>query len=231
MAHRIRSGEITIFCAFVLFCVAWVTLRFVRDPLSVWEAANAAHPELLMALNSLDVASILATLAILAGGLPLLVSALRQAVASRRWRLLALFAVPLAAAAILTAIGLADIAWSSVSQSGTVTMLQPVPVQIALVLLLVIAIGGSAAAIAAAMGRSELDERLLRFALLPAGIATAALALGLLAALALSMLIFSEAPQVSLGPLVQGADLVLMLTAAVLAVAGLRRGIQAARGS
>jgi hypothetical protein len=228
MAHRIRSSEIAIFCAFVLFCVAWLAMRFVRDPLPIWKAAVAAHPALLLTLTAMDLAGLVATLAVFVGGLPLLISALAQAVAARRWRLLALFAVPLLAAATLVVVGLADIPWSSTSQSGVVHMLQPVAVQIGLVLLAVLAVGGSAAAIAAAVGRSELDERTLRFALVPAGVATAALALGLVAAVALTALIYSEAPQVSLGSPVQVADLLLMLVAVVLAGAAVRRGVRAA---
>lgn len=113
-----------------------------------------------------------------------------------------LFVVPLLAAAALVVVGLADIPWSSVSQTGAVHTLRPVAVQVGLILLALVAVGGSAAAIAAAIGRSELDERMLRFALLPAGVATVALALGLLAAVALNGLIYREAPQVGLGSIV-----------------------------
>lgn len=230
MAHRIRSSEIAIFCAFVLFAVAWLPLRLVRDPLPIWETAVAKHPALFTALGVLDLASLIAALAVLAGGLPLLVSALKQAVITRRWRLLALFGIPLLAAAALGAVGLADIPWSSVSQSGEVRMLQPVAVQLALILLLLVAVGGSAAAIATAVGRSEVSDRALRFALLPAGVATTALALGLLAAVALNALIFTEAPAVGFWPPMQVADLLVMLAAVVIAVFALRHGMQAARG-
>lgn len=231
MAHRIRSSEIAIFCAFVLFAVAWLPLRLVRDPLPIWETAVAKHPALFTALGVLDLASLIAALAVLAGGLPLLVSALKQAVVARRWRLLALFGIPLLAAAALGAVGLADIPWSSVSQSGEVRMLQPVAVQLALILLLLVAVGGSAAAIATAVGRSEVSDRALRFALLPAGVATTALALGLLAAVALNALIFTEAPAVGFWPPMQVADLLVMLAAVAIAVFALRHGMQAAAGA
>ena len=230
MAHRIRSSEIVIFCAVVLFCVAWLPLRLVRDPLPIWKAAVSAHPDLLGALNALDISGGVAALAILVGGLPLLTSALKQAIGAHRWRLLALFAVPLFAAAALLAVGLADIPWSSTSQSGVTQMLQPVAVQLALVLLLFIAVGGSVAAIAMGIGRSEVSARALQFALLPARVATVALALGLIAAAALDALIFTQAPQVGFFPLMHVADLLLMLAAVVLAAIALRRGIQAAHG-
>jgi hypothetical protein len=233
MAHRIRSSEIATFSAFVLFCIAWLLLRFVRDPLPVWEAAVAVHPELLVALTILDLAGVVATLAILVGGLPLLFSALAQSIAARRWKLLALFAVPLLAAGALLVVGFADIPWSSYQQPGTSgTPLPPLPIvlQLGLVILSLGAVGGSAAAIATAIGRSELSLNLLRFALLPARIITVALALGLLGAVVLTAFIFAEAPQVGTWPPLQVGVLLLMLAAVVLAGAALRRGIQAARG-
>lgn len=231
MAHRIRSSEVAIFCAFVLFFVGWIGLRFIRDPLSIWLATTAQHPELLDALTALDICGASATLAILVGGLPLLASALTQAITARHWKLLALFAVPVVAAAALVAVGLADIPWSSVSASnpGVVHMLLPLALQVGLLALLLLAIGGSGAAIASAIGRSEVGERLLRFALLPAGIVTAALALGLAAAVATTALIFVEAPQVSMSPPVHAGDLLLMLAAVALAIVALKRGIRASR--
>jgi hypothetical protein len=230
MAHRIRSSEITIFCAFVLFCIAWLPLSLVRDPLPVWEAAAAAHPELLIALILLGLAALVALLAILVGGLPLLAAALTQSIVARRWRLLALFAVPLLAAAALVVVKLDDIQWSSVSQSGVLLMRQPIALQVSLIFLPLVAIGGSAVAIATAIGRSELSVDKFRVALLPAGVATVALALGLLGAIALTALLFAETPQVSAWLPLQAGGLLLMLAAVVLAALALRHGIHAARG-
>jgi hypothetical protein len=233
MAHRLRTSEIAIFAAFVLFCVAWLPLRLVRDPLPIWAAAVAAHPELLAALTILDLAGIVAIVAILVGGLPILASAFGQAIATRRWGVLALFAIPLAAAAALVIYWLAAVPASGARQSSAPDApLTPLAVvlQLGLVVVLLLAIGGSATAIAAAIGRSELRAGVLKFALLPAGIATAALALGLLGALALTIFIFTEAPQVSSWPPLHVADLLVMLAAAVLAAVALRRGVRAARG-
>ena len=230
MAHRIRSSEITIFCAFVLFCIAWLPLSLVRNPIPVWEAAATVHPELLIALSLLGLAALVAPLAILVGGLPLLVSALTQSIAARRWRLLALFAVPLLAAAALIAVKFADIQWSSVSQSGELLMRQPITLQVSLIFLPLIAIGGSTVAIAAAIGHSELSVDKVRFALLPAGVATVALALGLLGAIALTALLFTETQPVSMWLPLQVGGLLLMLAAVILAAYALRHGIHAARG-
>jgi hypothetical protein len=40
MAYRIRSSEIVIFCAFVIYGIAWIAVRFVRDPISLWESVQ-----------------------------------------------------------------------------------------------------------------------------------------------------------------------------------------------
>jgi hypothetical protein len=233
MAHRIRSSEIVIFCAVVLFCVAWLPLRLVRDPLHVWQAAVAAHPDLLTALTVLDLAGLSATLALFVGGLPILFAALAHAVAARRWRQLALFAVPPLATAALAIYWIVAVPASTAhlsSAPGAPLTPLAVVLQLGLVALLLVAVGGSAAALAAAIGRSEVGAGLLRFALLPAGVATAALALGLLAAVALTALIFAEAPQVSSGPPLHVADLLVMFVAVVLAALALRHGIQATHG-
>src|SRR5579885_3392735 len=33
VAQRLRNSEVAVFCAVVLFCLAWLPLRLVRDPL------------------------------------------------------------------------------------------------------------------------------------------------------------------------------------------------------
>src|SRR5438105_4714365 len=43
MAYRIRTSEVVIFCAFVLYGVAWLAVRFVRDPLPIWDSAVQLH--------------------------------------------------------------------------------------------------------------------------------------------------------------------------------------------
>jgi hypothetical protein len=233
MAHRMRTGEIAVFCAFVLFCLAWLPLTLVRDPLPVWKAATGMHPELLTLLDLLDLAGLIATLSILVGGLPILVSALVQAARIRRWRLLLLFAIPLLAVAVLVVYVVLALPASGARQSGAPSApLTPLAVvlQISLVLLLLVAVAGSTAAVAVAVARSDVGARLLRFTLLPAGVATVALAGGLLAGLALTAFIFTEAPQVGFWPPLHFGDALVMLVAVIVAVLGLRRGIRASRG-
>ena len=232
MAHRLRSSEIAIFCAFVLFCVAWLPLRLVRDPLPIWRAATAAHPELLAALTLLDLGGSVATLAVLVGGVPLLFTALTQAAKARQWRLLCLFAVPVLAGALLLVYALLAVPASVAHQpGGPGAPLTPLAVvlQFGFVVLLLGAVGGSAAAIAAALAHTELGAGVLRCVLLPARVVTGALVLGLAGAVALTILIFVDAPQLSSWPPLHVGDLLLMLAAVVLAGAALRQGIRATR--
>lgn len=229
MSQRTRSSEIAIFCAFVIFCVAWLALRLVRDPLSIWLPAVTAHPELLTALTILDIAGIVAALAVVIGGAPILLTAILQALRTHRWKLLALFTVPILAIVTLVIYWIVAIPGSTARQSSDpsapFTSLA-VALQLGLALLILLAIGGSALAIASVIGRSELSERILRYALWPAGIVTAAIAVGLLAAMALTVLIFDEAPQVSSSPPLHAGDLLMMLLAFLLAAFALNRGIQ-----
>ena len=231
MVHRVRTSEIAIFCAFVLFAIAWLPLTLVRDPLRVWEAATTLHPELLAAIDSLDLAGLVATLAVLVGGVPLLVAALIQAIKARRARLLLLFGLPLLAVLALTIFTVLALPASgsrvSTAPHAPLTALAII-LQISLVLLAMLAVGGSTAALAAALFQSEVGARVVRFALVPAGVATVSLVCGLLAAATLTLLIFAEAPQVSFWPPMHVIDLLIMLMAVVLAGLGLRRGIQAA---
>jgi hypothetical protein len=234
MAHRLRSSEIAIFCAFVLFCVAWLPLRLVRDPLPIWRAATAAHPELLAMLTLLDLGGSIATLAVLVGGVPLVFTALTQAAKARQWGRLGLFAVPVLAVAVLIGYAFVAVPASVAHQpGGPGAPLTPLAVvlQLGFVVLLLGAVGGSAAAIAAALAHSELGAGILRFVLVPACVATVALALGLAGAMALTILIFVEAPQLSSWPPLHVGDLLLMLAAVVLAGAALRQGIGAARAA
>lgn len=230
LAHRLRSSEIIIFCSFLLFCLAWMLLRFVRDPLPIWRSATSAHPELLASLTLLDAGGGLATLAVLLGGVPLVCTALAQAVATRCWKLLGLFAVPVFAAMLLLVSTLVVFPASTVRQSGAAGALftpWAVALQLSLILLWLLAIGGSVIAVTVALSQSDLNEAILRFVMLPARITVGALILGLAGALALTVLIFAEAPQLSSWPPLQVGDPLLMCTAVVLAGTALRHAMGA----
>jgi hypothetical protein len=231
MGHRIRTSEIMIFCAFVLFGVAWLSIGLVRDPLAPWEKIVRLHPDILTVFSIEQIAGGIAFLAMLAGGLPILLATLRHAIRTRRWNLLLLLCVPVVAVATLLVYGMLTVSASTARQStlpGAPLTPLAVLLQLGLLLLFVAALVVSVAAIAQAVSQSDLSEELLRLVLWPATILTAAILVGLLAAAILTAEGFTEAPELAPGNLL--AMTVLMAVAAFLAVFALRRGIAATGG-
>ncbi len=232
MAHRIRTSEITIFCAFMLYGLAWAASRFVTDPLPPWEHATALHPEILWSFRAMDAAGVIATLAFLVGGLPILWSVIRQTLRMRAVRLILALLTPVVLSAIFVVYLLlaaqASTARVAPSPNASLTPLA-FALQMILLLLFFVTVGGGAAAVSYAVARSELSARLLRFALGPAAVAVVAMGVGLVATVVMSVLITVEAPDVSAlgaGPVAIG----IMLVGVVLAAIALRRGLRAARG-
>ncbi|HLY30993.1 MAG TPA: hypothetical protein VKQ36_08185 [Ktedonobacterales bacterium] len=230
MTQRIRTSDIVIFCGYMLYALAWMAMRFVRDPLPVWEHATATHPNVLLAFNAMDAAGIVATLAFLVGGLPILWSVITQTIrASQPKVILALFA-PLALIAIFATFTLFTVRYSTATvshaQNGQLTPLA-FALQMAILLLFLLTFAGGIAAVAYAVAHSEVSERLLRFTLIPGAIVTLALVVGLLAALALNGLIITQAPEV--GSFGNPVALVMMLVGVALAIGALRRGWRAGR--
>lgn len=232
MMYRLRTSEIVIFCAFVVYSIAWFAVRFVRDPLPMWEGVVQVHPEIRMALMVVDSAGVIALLAIVVGGAPTLYVVLRNALRERRWGVLGLLVLPLVAVMVLVGYSLlASAAWTQRAVNATpdapFTLLALV-LQLGFVILLFATVGGSTSAIALAVARSYFSERLLRFMLLPATVVTLGIATGLIATIVLVVLIFKEAPQLLDSP--GNLIIILMMTgAAVLAINALRRGWRTSR--
>lgn len=227
MVQRLRNSEIAIFCAFVLFSVAWLPLQGIRDPLLIWENAVRSHPEVRVAFDVVQIAGFVAFLAIAAGGLPYLALVARRAMRDRRRDVLLLLTVPFLAMALLVGYGLlASSAWAQrqTAASDAPFTLLAVALQFGLLAMIALAVGGSAAAIAVAVARSEPDVRMAHYTLIPATVVTLAMVFGLLGALVLCTLTIMEAP-----PLRSFGDvpvLFLMGSAAALAVIALHRGLR-----
>lgn len=228
MVQRLRNSEIAIFCAFVLFSVAWLPLQGMRDPLPIWENAVQPHPEIRATFAVVQAAGLVAFLAIAAGGLPYLALVAWHAMRDRRRDVLLQLTAPFLAMASLVGYGLiASSAWTQrqTAASDAPFTLLAVALQFGLLAMIALAVVGSAAAIAVAVARSEPDARIVRYALIPAAVATLAMVFGLLATLALCTLTVMEASQLrSFG---DGPVLFLMGGAATLALLALRRGLHA----
>ncbi len=234
MVNRLRSSEIAIFVAFVIFCFAWFPLHFVSDTPSTWQSALQINPAIAVALTALNLAGLVALCAVLVGGLPILVTTIHQAIQRRRWGTLAMFVTPIFAALVLIGSMLALLQPSALRQAGAPNI-QVTPTEsllrLALGVIALLTIGGSVTALTVALGRSEISPRLARFALIPACVATAAIGMGTIAGGALIALIVAQA-QMQLGtwPPIEALMASLLIIAAALAVVSLWRGGRAARG-
>jgi hypothetical protein len=207
----------------------------VRDPLAGWEPVARLHPAVRAAYDLVQLAGLVALLAVLAGGLPVVFVALRQAFRARRRDLLRLWATPPLAAGVFAGYCLlASLGWTSRQSAAPDASLTPLALllQLGLVLGFLLALGVSSAAVALAVGRADLGARVLRFALAPAALAALAIAVGLVATLALGALLAANAPGLlsasTLWP-VLATIVLLMVVAAILAATGLAQGLRATR--
>jgi hypothetical protein len=231
MAHRIRNSEIAIFCAYILFFVPWLALQRVPDPLPGWNADIVRHPELGQVFAVMEIAGYVAFLAVVAGAIPIVFAALRQAVAGRRREVL----LPFALAVVTTALYVALTAVIFVvigSRPGT--GIRPLRMWDAVLTLVWLAasLGGAVLGpflVSLGVARSNLSLGVVRLALIPAAILVAAIAMGATAALALTVLTAQRSPDLynsALSPIV----IAVMVAASVLAVAALWRGLSVGRG-
>ncbi len=226
MAHRIRTSEIAIFCAYILFFIPWLALLRIPDPLPEWHADVAAHPELAPLFSAMEIAGYIAFLAIAAGALPIGFAALRQAFAARRHAVL----LPLGLAALLVVLYVALSAVVFVIISGRpgtgIRPLRPGDAVLSLVWLAASLIGAVAGPylVARAIARSDLSLGVVRLALFPAVVAVAAIAAGTAAALALTLITAVRSPDLY-NPIASPIAVFLMLAATALAVAALWRAL------
>ena len=227
MTTRLRNSEILIFCAFIVYTLAWVAIRSVRDPLPPWEAAIQAHPALLTSLTIIDGFGLLALVALLLGGIPLLYVALRNALRDRTWRSFALFAVPFVSVGTFVVYTLLILGPSKQhvgnNPNAPLTVLAAF-LQLGLFALFLAVVIASTWAIALLVRRSRFSERLLRIVFILATIMTVSIVLGLVASIVLTWLAVTLAPDVAGTPGNMEVMVLVMAIAAILAVIALIRG-------
>lgn len=195
--RRMRGSELAIFCAFVLFAAAWAPLQNIRDPLADWHAAVHAHPQFRVLLDVIDGAGLIALLAVVVGGVPILTVALVSAIREKRRDLLRLWLVPPTAFGALVVYAVCAVP-ASTSRQGTAPNAPLTPLaailQLGLLALFMVAVVASTATVVVAVARSDVGERLIRFALVPAGIIAVAIGIALGGTPALGILIAVSAP-------------------------------------
>jgi hypothetical protein len=198
LMRTLRSTEIIIFCSFVLMVIADFQFGGLVDggpyeplvgsgmswPIIQFEPGNALS--LTMALQSAGLD--LAFLAVLAGGLPLVIAAWRRSPHVRKF-----YVVPLASFAL--AILPAPIAFLLRGPVATINLTFESPITIAYLCWFVVLAAVSVWAIARAIVESDVQDLLLRFAIIPGIVATVALIVMLGATVAFGIIAHTQVPQ------------------------------------
>jgi MFS family permease len=171
--NRSRATSVIVFCAYVGAVVAGLAFGKMLE-YDDFRQLLQQDPQVRAAYWMLYAAAFIALLAVLLAGLPIAFAAARSAMATKRWGLIALFAVPPLSLALWLGAG-----------AVTVWLTPGDFVSKPLVLRLIVGgvfVGGfglaaiaSAAAISVLVIRSAVNERLFRFARIPALIAAVAM--------------------------------------------------------
>lgn len=191
MLPTIRRSMIATFAAFVLFMLAYTALGHTADPSAPFDAVGRTYPQIGIAHTIVAYSGDIALLAILVGGLPILFIAMRHAIPGGLRNVVGLFVIRPKQAFLLLGTALLITICFLVYLLGTQYIFGPPPCTptngcIAgqpplLVALSFAAIIGAVAAfvfviltittsLSLAVLRSEFNEQLLRFSLVPVGI-------------------------------------------------------------
>jgi hypothetical protein len=234
MTNRLRSAEITIFYAFILFVLSGMGFQKMSED---FVHVKDVYPAIGICMALIVIGAVVSLLAVLAGGLPIVFTALRFTFRQRRWDIPLLFLVPPSMLVLW-------LGYLYLRLNGLVLGVAPtVPNRSAVFGLAISVIGFfivvalmSTSAVALAVVRSEISERIYRFALLPSVVAVMAMMVVLAAVIAWGINVQADAPQLYNGnhgilasPTAFSwiGSIVTMALAVLIALAGLRRGLGA----
>jgi hypothetical protein len=197
---RLRSAEFTTLYATLGFVLAALCFRVIGN-----DIGGGAHPKGVLA-GAMRVGLFVIALTLFSGGLPLVVASIRQALAAKQVGTLLLFAIPILALVVVE--GTAQVLKhfilpGLVASRPAATDALPGLAAAALLGwagLAVLATGASAFAVARGVSRSRLHPQLWRFALLPAVIGVAAMALYLGAVILWGVVVQLQVPAQFTGP-------------------------------
>ena len=199
MTSRLRSSAIAVFCAFAVFVLAYAGWARLTDPRAPFAAAAQAHASVLVAWDAAQVAAAVAGLAVVVGGVPILLAAVVSAWRGGRRDILALFAWPVAGVAVSGVLLLAAEAVAPPIPPGQ--QVRPVTGAFAILgalffLAAFATFAGGTASVAVGVSRSAIGARVLRFARWPAVVAVAAMAATLIATLLWASFLWRDAPRI-----------------------------------
>lgn len=182
----IRGSMVAIFCAFLVFGLAWLFFYRLPDPVAPWNNIIRLHPEVVTANRVLRIAGELAFLALIVGGAPIVYATLKYAFAHKYRDVQILFSIAtlLVLACIVAMVALLAGFWNG-GPNGSVLAILGLLTLVALI-----------AAVARALWRSQVNTQFVRFALLAAAAVTLGMFITLLASLALTFMLNALAPTV-----------------------------------
>jgi hypothetical protein len=93
MLPTIRRSMIAAFGAFVLFMLAYIAMGRTADPSAPFDAIGRIHPQIGIAHSLLAYSGVIALLAIVLGGLPILFTAIRHAISRGPRNVIKLFVI------------------------------------------------------------------------------------------------------------------------------------------
>lgn len=240
---RLRSSAILVFCAYIAFVVVGMGFQKLSEDV-VKSSVPTTHPGVGLAYDGVMAGAMIALLATLAGGLPIAFAALRQALAARRWGIVALFAVPPISLLIWLAWtwALVNLVSRLVPASAKADPQHPLMLGLfgSWVGLFIVAAIASVLAVSVAISRSDVRPDLFRFALAPEVGVALGMAVTVAAMIAWGVQLASAAPRFltgNAGPLGFEASLqanliahiALMGLATLMVIAGVARGYTARR--
>ena len=170
-----RRAATMIFGAYITFVVTGLAFNQMSEGI-ITSRLPTEYPTIAIAYGTLLVSSVIALLAVLVGGLPIALAAVRYAITQRRWDIVARFSVPPVALALFFGV-LALLKTLNLGGTTQQTIHSPLRVLGFGILsgVFVLAAIVSTSAVISAISRSEIDERLFRFALVPGAVATLAM--------------------------------------------------------
>lgn len=233
-----RRSASMIFAAFIAFVIAGIGFEKSNEDI-MKTTLPGAHPLLAIAYDTMMVGAGVALLAVLVGGIPIAFAALRYAFINRRTDILARFVVPPVALVVILA-GVFIVTAYNIGGNTAATIHTPARIAAigSLVALFILGAIASTYAVLDAIARSEIDTRLVRFALLPGVVATVAMLAMVVAHVLWSFALWQNAPDYFWGN--QGilasstllgaiAQVVIMVGAALIAARAVFQGLAARR--
>lgn len=234
-----RSASI-IFGAFIAFVIAGIGFDKMSEDI-MKSSLPAAYPVLRLSYDALLVGSVVALFAILVGGIPVALASLRFALAHRRFDILARFAVPPVALAIIAGYArLVFVLNLGGNTPATIHSPQRIAVIGSLTLLFIAGAVVSTYSVLSAIARSDINERLLRFTLLPGALATLAMLAMVVAHVLWSFGLWQDAPSRFFGNdgilasstlLAMVVQVLVMVVATLIAMRALFQGFSARRAT